>query len=404
MKTSLKQVVAGAACVALAGACYGQRTPDPDVADPRPQAAQPVTVDDRAEAPPPGPAQPDPDIEAASALLAGTFEAETDEQNQVVRLRYAAAPVVVDGLGNAIYFEVARADDPAHPFRQGILHFYRMNNRLRLRVLHLPSPAAREAVVGLWAAPAAFPTLAADKLLPAFDLAVQREGKSGYQAATAAPAPTNVGGAFELTSTITLRPGEIGLAERGYDARGRQVWGPSASSSTRFRAVEPWVRPGSAQDGLVVLTLAPPAEGAARHEPGGALVMHYTGYLPDGFVFDTSRLPGREPLRMVVPGPIAIKGFVTGVEGMSVGERRRIVIPPALAFGEQGAPAGRIPPNTALIFDVEAVHVEPPPPPAPPPGPGPAAGSDPASGSNPTPVPPGPPAAAPGGENRDRDR
>jgi FKBP-type peptidyl-prolyl cis-trans isomerase len=71
-------------------------------------------------------------------------------------------------------------------------------------------------------------------------------------------------------------------------------------------------------------------------------------------MFDTSE--GRTPLifRLGVSGIIA--GLDTGVRGMRVGGIRRLVIPPNLAFGAEGQ--GAIPPNTALIFEVELVDVQ----------------------------------------------
>jgi FKBP-type peptidyl-prolyl cis-trans isomerase FkpA len=73
-----------------------------------------------------------------------------------------------------------------------------------------------------------------------------------------------------------------------------------------------------------------------------------------GLMFDTSE--GRTPLIFRVGGSGIITGIDTGVLGMRVGGVRRLVIPPNLAFGAQGQ--GVIPPNSALIFEVQLVDVQ----------------------------------------------
>lgn len=78
----------------------------------------------------------------------------------------------------------------------------------------------------------------------------------------------------------------------------------------------------------------------------------YTLYLADGTIIDSS-IPGGEPLPFLIGSGGVIKGFDEGVRLMSVGEKYRLIIPPNLGYGEQGAGNGVIPPNATLIFDVE---------------------------------------------------
>jgi FKBP-type peptidyl-prolyl cis-trans isomerase FkpA len=93
---------------------------------------------------------------------------------------------------------------------------------------------------------------------------------------------------------------------------------------------------------------------------GNSVTVNYTGWLYSdtaaehkGSQFDTSI--GRTPFNFRLGQRQVIAGWDQGVAGMAVGGRRRLVIPPSLGYGSTGS--GPIPPNAALVFDIEVLNV-----------------------------------------------
>jgi protein-disulfide isomerase len=114
--------------------------------------------------------------------------------------------------------------------------------------------------------------------------------------------------------------------------------GPSQSSSgsVRFSIVD------------LVVGKGPPAQ------TGNDVTIHYRGRLRDGREFDSTY--SRSPLSFTLGAGNVIRAWDAGVVGMRVGGRRRLTVPPEMAYGNHGL-GSTIPPNAVVIFDVELVGV-----------------------------------------------
>lgn len=114
-------------------------------------------------------------------------------------------------------------------------------------------------------------------------------------------------------------------------------------SESRFR---------KSSSGLKIVVISP-GNGQSL-KVGMRVKINYSGWLEDGTKFDSSIDKGK-PFEFSLGGGRVIKGWEEGLLGMTVGERRQLVIPANLAYGNRQV--GKIPPGATLIFNIEAVEV-----------------------------------------------
>ena len=105
--------------------------------------------------------------------------------------------------------------------------------------------------------------------------------------------------------------------------------------------------------GLQYMVLDSGPAGSASPSATDSVLAHYHGTLIDGTVFDSSVDRG-EPAQFGLSQ--VISGWTEGLQLMSVGDKWRLFIPAAMAYGE-ASPTPAIPPNSALIFDVEIIEI-----------------------------------------------
>lgn len=103
-------------------------------------------------------------------------------------------------------------------------------------------------------------------------------------------------------------------------------------------------------EGLRYAVIKQGEEGAEPAQKGQNAHVHYTGWLTNGYKFDSSRDRG-QVFSFPLGGGRVIRGWELGVQGMLPGEKRILIVPPGLGYGSRGA--GPIPGGSTLIFAVE---------------------------------------------------
>ncbi len=136
-----------------------------------------------------------------------------------------------------------------------------------------------------------------------------------------------------ILGCLLIATGLVGVAKADDQAAGKKQAGQAITTDS----------------GLQYIDLL---EGKGRQaELGDQATVHYTGWLANGVKFDSS-LDRGQPFSFRVGAGQVIKGWDEGVGTMKVGGKRKLIIPPNLAYGPRGA-GTVIPPNATLTFEVE---------------------------------------------------
>jgi peptidylprolyl isomerase len=160
--------------------------------------------------------------------------------------------------------------------------------------------------------------------------------------ATASKTPTS-----KTTSAAATKPGTSTTATSKTTAvAGAKPATPKTSTTPQ------WVTTGS---GLKYQDLV--VGKGPQPKPGDDILVNYTGRFLDGKIFDSSLASGRGPFELHLGRGEVIKGWDEGLSTMHVGGKRKLIIPPGLAYGSGGYP-GVIPPNSTLTFEVELLKIK----------------------------------------------
>ena len=296
---------------------------------------------------------PGEDAAAIRDRLVGSFISAAKPGTPALVLH--SAPIQVDGVPDVVLVQVARADSPGEPFRVYALQPFARSDHVTLRVHEFVPPGLRDALAGLWAAPNAVAPLPKSALTPSMDIDMDEKADGAWTGRTKHPFPTTRDAAVDVSGAIRVGTRYLDLRDTGTDAEGKRVWGQSPDEWIHFErtGIQPSVR--NEDGGLVIITTVQPKPDAIKLQPGGEIAIQYSSWTSTGQFIEPSRAAGKDPARTRVPGRL-ISGLNTGLAGIAKGERRRIVIPPALAYGEVGK--GSVPPNSTMIFDIECVYVD----------------------------------------------
>lgn len=133
-------------------------------------------------------------------------------------------------------------------------------------------------------------------------------------------------------------------------AIGSQLWLTTSSAQTAPATTAPTTQGTKTASGLTIIDLQ---DGTGEAKTGDTVWVHFSGFLQDGTKFASSIERG-EPVEMTLGVGDVLKAWDEGMVGMKVGEKRKLIVPPELAYGKNGQ-GSLIPPNATLTFELELI-------------------------------------------------
>jgi len=155
---------------------------------------------------------------------------------------------------------------------------------------------------------------------------------------------------------LAFGSGQLFAAQSGAQQsapKGTTAKSATATGTTSAKLTAPVAPPVTTPSGLKYVDLV--VGTGATPKVGDTVLVDYTGRFTNGKIFDSS--VGKQPFQFVLGRGQVIKGWDIGVGSMKVGGKRKLIIPPDLAYGAQGYP-GVIPPNSTLTFAVELLKIK----------------------------------------------
>ncbi|KAG6544117.1 hypothetical protein Mapa_014429 [Marchantia paleacea] len=188
----------------------------------------------------------------------------------------------------------------------------------------------------------------------------QTPGAARAASAAAATTPVAASTPAAEPAKTAEKPGNK-AKENGTEKTTVKTPAPATNGSTPAAAATKSAKKGSPAvkkfpNGLEIQDVAMGKPDAKQAKPGKRVGMIYTGRLKsNGKIFDSN--VGKKPFEFRLGVGEVIKGWDVGVNGMRIGDKRKLVIPPAMGYGAKGV-GSTIPGNATLEFDVELVNVK----------------------------------------------
>src|SRR5690606_4348952 len=186
---------------------------------------------------------------------------------------------------------------------QVFFHVFRQEGEPVVRMVRIPGGVA--AAPGLYAAMDAIGPVSLAQLDVTGDLTPNYDESSDTLTLTSEDGfPTYAGGATTMRSTFTYSPTGMTIEEVGFDASGATAWTFPEGGKGELQRTGAAPTAKVSASGLRSMTVKEGAESAKVGKAGDTYTVHYTGWLPSGQLFDTSKQPGREPFTIQIPGGV----------------------------------------------------------------------------------------------------